>query len=55
MANTPTTPFRVPLDVLERAKARAKAEGITLTSVVVHALRRFGEGATNNVMPPPRS
>ena len=55
MAATPGAFFRVPVDVLERAKARAKAEGITVTSVVVHALRRFGEGATNNVMPPPRA
>lgn len=53
MANTPTTPFRIPSDVLDAAKARARAEGVTLTAVVVTALRRYGEGATRNVMPPP--
>jgi hypothetical protein len=51
VANTPTRPFRIPDDVYEAAQARAKAEGVTLTAVVVTALRSFAEGATRNLMP----
>ena len=38
---TPRQAFRIPLAVIVPAKAKAKAEGITLTSVVVDALTEF--------------
>lgn len=50
---TPLRNVRVPKDVWEAAQARAKAEGTNVSAVVQHALRRYGEGAVNNVMPPP--
>jgi hypothetical protein len=52
---SPVVNFRVPEPVLTAARERAKAEGTALNAVVVHALKRYGEGAVNNVMPPPRS
>ena len=47
---TPTTPFRIPADVKSRAQERAASDGTTLTAVVVHALREYGDGITQ---PPP--
>jgi len=38
---TPVSNFRIPEDVKEAATAKAKAEGKTLTDVVVEALRRY--------------
>jgi hypothetical protein len=46
---TKTTTFRIPADVRERAQQRATGDGITVTAVVVHALRMYGDG----IMPPP--
>jgi hypothetical protein len=37
--------FRVPKNVAAAARARAKAEGRTLTDVVVAYLRRYGSGS----------
>jgi hypothetical protein len=42
---TPVMNFRVPKNVAAAARARAKAEGRTLTDVVVAYLRRYGSGS----------
>lgn len=44
MAATPITPVKVPGPIKEHAKARAAAEGRTLTDVVVALLDRYGKG-----------
>lgn len=41
---TPITGFRLPGDIKQAATARAKAEGRTLTDVVVENLRKYGKG-----------
>lgn len=41
---TPNTPFRIPPDIKAAAVARAKAEGRTLTEVVVEHLAKYGKG-----------
>jgi hypothetical protein len=51
--HTPIRAVRVPDDVWNAAKQRAAAEGTDVSAVVRHALRRYGDGATANVMPPP--
>lgn len=38
---TPVTNFRIPKHIVQAAKAKAKAEGRTLTDVVVAYLRRY--------------
>lgn len=38
---TKTRPFRIPDDLYEAAKAKADTEGVTVTSVVIAALREF--------------
>ena len=48
---SPVVNFRIPANVLAAAKERAAAEGTTLNAVVVHALRRYSEGATANLNP----
>jgi hypothetical protein len=53
VAPTPLRTVKVPEDVWQAAKDRAAAEGVTVSAVIVYALRRFGAGATSNVMPPP--
>lgn len=40
--HTPASSIRIPEDVKKAAKARADAEGRTLTDVVVAHLRRYG-------------
>lgn len=52
--HTPVRAVRVPEAVWVAAKERAAAEGTSVSAVVVHALSRYGEGASVNVMPPPR-
>lgn len=37
--------FELPLQVKERAATRAKAEGQSMTAIVVAALRAYGDGA----------
>lgn len=44
MGNTPQRVFRIPSDIYDAAQARAKAEGTTVTAVVVAALRRYAKG-----------
>lgn len=44
MSATPGTPFRIPPEVKAAAMARAKAEGRTLTDVIVSHLSRYGKG-----------
>lgn len=41
--HTPVTGFRIPPDVKAAAVERARAEGKTLTDVVVEHLRRYGK------------
>lgn len=44
MPNAPKTPhatFRIPVELREAAKAKAKSEGLTLTDVVVMKLREY--------------
>jgi hypothetical protein len=38
---TPVTNFRIPKRIVQAAKAKAKAEGRTLTDVIVAYLRRY--------------
>lgn len=38
---TPVSNFRIPADVKDRAVAKARAEGRTLTDVVVTALEQY--------------
>lgn len=38
---TPVSTFRIPLDLKAAALAKAQAEGISLTSVIVKALERY--------------
>lgn len=38
---TPVTGFRIPEDLKARCTAKAKAEGKTLTDVVIEALERY--------------
>ena len=38
---TPVTAFRIPPDLKARAVAKAAAEGVTLTSVIIRALERY--------------
>lgn len=38
---TPVSNFRIPADVKDRAMAKARAEGRTLTDVVVTALEQY--------------
>lgn len=42
--NTPLRSVRVPEEIWKPAKARAEAEGIPLTAVIVTALIEFLEG-----------
>lgn len=41
---TPLRNVRVPEDIWQAAKARAKTEGTTVTAVVVAALRKYAKG-----------
>ncbi|NAE18208.1 hypothetical protein [Enterococcus hirae] len=56
MAPTKNRVFRIPEDVYAKAKARAAEDGVTLTAVVIHFLRRYGSGALNpyGVRKPPQ-
>ena len=47
---TPTTPFRIPPALKERARRVAASRGETLTDVVVRALKEY---AAQEVTPPP--
>jgi predicted HicB family RNase H-like nuclease len=38
---TPQTPFRIPAELKQAAQAKARAEGRTLTDVVLDALTRY--------------
>lgn len=38
---TPLTPFRIPPELKALAVAKAAAEGVTLTSVIIRALERY--------------
>ncbi len=47
MPNQPKTPqssFRIPVDLRDAAKAKAKARGESLTAVVVRALEDYAKG-----------
>lgn len=44
MTNTPPRSVRVPDPIWEKATARAKAEGITVTAVILAALTRYAKG-----------
>lgn len=39
--HTPLTPFRIPPSLKARAQARARREGVTLTSVVLAKLEEY--------------
>lgn len=41
---TPTSTFRIPLELKTAAQDRAEAEGKTLTDVVVDALTKYAKG-----------
>ena len=41
MAETPGTPFRIPAHLKNMAMAKAKAEGLTLTDVVISLLTQY--------------
>jgi predicted HicB family RNase H-like nuclease len=41
---TPQTSFRIPVELSDAAKAKAKARGESLTAVVVRALDRYVKG-----------
>ena len=41
MANTPLHALRIPTDVWRAAVLNAKADGTTVTAVVIAALKRF--------------
>lgn len=42
---TPTSTFRIPVDLKAAAQQRAEAEGKTLTAVVVDALTKYAKGS----------
>lgn len=44
MGNTPPRSVRVPDGVWQAASARAKAEGTTITAVILAALTRYAKG-----------
>jgi hypothetical protein len=44
MTNTPPRSVRVPDPLWEKATARAKAEGTTVTAVILAALTRYAKG-----------
>lgn len=48
----PLRTVRVVDEIWLPAKERADAEATTVSAVIQHALRRYGEGAVNNVTPP---
>jgi predicted HicB family RNase H-like nuclease len=41
---TPTSTFRIPVELKTAAQERAEAEGKTLTDVVVDALTKYAKG-----------
>ena len=41
---TPTSTFRIPVELKTAAQKRAEAEGKTLTDVVVDALTKYAKG-----------
>ena len=42
MANTPLRSFRISDEIYNAAKARAEADGVTVTDVVVQMLKAYG-------------
>ena len=52
MANTPQRSIRVPNDIWFAALARAQAEGITITELLIATLKAYGEGSEINGTPP---
>jgi len=44
MTNTPPRSVRVPDPIWEKATARARAEGTTVTAVILAALTRYAKG-----------
>ena len=43
MANTPQRSIRVSDEIWKKALQRAEAEGITLTQLLVHTLKEYGD------------